>query len=282
MRVVLITGAASGIGRATAHAFREAGWRVYATDVDAEGLAGLSGCETFALDVTDPEACRAGVERVVDAAGRLDCLVNNAGYAAPGPIEDVSEGAAVRQVDVVLHGPRRMARAALPHLRATGGTVVNVSSVVARSSFLGLGAYSAAKFGLRGLTDALRTETDAVGVAAVEPAWVSTDFAAAARERLPDADERSAEYAETYAVLERGIGLGSDRFAVTPERVAETVLRAATDADPKARYPVGPVARFVAAARYFPDPVEDRLKLLVGRLSVEVDRLSGWLSGRDG
>jgi NAD(P)-dependent dehydrogenase (short-subunit alcohol dehydrogenase family) len=277
MRVVLITGAASGIGRATALAFRDAGWRVYATDVDVEGLADLSDCETFALDVTDPEACRAGVERVVDAAGRFDCLVNNAGYAAPGPIEDVSEAAAVRQVDVVLHGPRRMARAALPHLRATGGTVVNVSSVVSRSSFPGLGAYSAAKFGLRGLTDALRTETKTgrVGVAAVEPAWVSTDFAAAARDRLPDADERSDEYAETYAVLERGIGLGSERFAVTPERVAEEVLRAATDAEPKARYPVGPVARFVASARYFPDPVEDRLKLLVGRLSVGVDRLSG-------
>ncbi|WP_134671525.1 SDR family NAD(P)-dependent oxidoreductase [Halorussus marinus] len=281
MRVVLITGAASGIGRATARAFREAGWRVYATDVDAEGLAGLPDCETFRLDVSDPEACRDGVERVVEAAGRLDCLVNNAGYAAPGPIEDVLEAAAVRQVDVVLHGPRRMARAALPHLRATGGTIVNVSSVVSRSAFPGLGAYSAAKFGLRGLTDALRMETDAVGVAAVEPAWVSSDFAAAARDRLPDPDDRTAEYAGTYAVLERGVGVGSERFAVTPERVAAEILRAATDADPRARYPVGPIARFVASARYFPDPIEDRLKLLFGRLSVGIGRLARWLSGRE-
>lgn len=278
MRVVLVTGSASGIGRATALAFRDAGWRVYATDVDTEGLAALSGCDTFELDVTDVEACRAGVERVVATEGRLDCLVNNSGHAAPGPVADVSEAAARRQVDVVLHGPRRMARAALPHLRKTGGTVVNVSSAVSRSSYPGLGAYCAAKFGLRGLTDALRMETDVVGVTAVEPAWVATDFAATARGRLPD--ERTDAYAETYAVLDEGLGLESDLLAVTPERVAETILRAATDSDPKPRYPVGPVARVVAAARYLPDAWEDRLRWLVGRLSLWADRLPEWRSER--
>ncbi|MFB6202339.1 MAG: SDR family NAD(P)-dependent oxidoreductase [Halorhabdus sp.] len=270
-RTVLVTGAASGIGRATAERFAADGWRVVAGDVDGSGLAGLdrtAGVETTALDVTD----EGRVETVVDRVGPVDCLVNAAGFAAVGPVEDVP-GAALREsLAVLVEGPATLVRATLPGLRDRGGAVVNVTSVLGRVAFPGFGAYCAGKAGLEALTDALRTETGpAVDVVAVQPSWVDTGFAPTARERLADR-ERTGVNDATYRVL-AGWALDGGPLAVAPERVAETVHRAATADDPQARYPVGRLARTIRAARHLPAPVADPLRWAVGRASAALARV---------
>jgi NAD(P)-dependent dehydrogenase (short-subunit alcohol dehydrogenase family) len=273
-RTVLITGCGSGIGRATARAFASRGWTVYATDLREDLLDPLADdCETAALDVTDAERCAAVVELVADEAGRLDCLVNNAGFGVVGAVEDVSADLAREQFDVLVHGPHRLARAALPHLRAAErGRIINVSSVLGRAAFPGLGTYSSAKFALEGLTDALRLEVaPAVDVVAVEPAWVRTGFEARARDRLEDV-ETTAEYADVYDLFDPGPALDGGPLAVSPERVAETILRAATVSDPKTRYPVGRVARVIVASRFLPDRLRDRSIWWLAKAGVRLRR----------
>jgi len=266
-RVVLVTGAGSGIGRATVQRFHEAGWTVWATDVATDGLADLpSGVHTAELDVTDAADRERVVARVVEASGGLDCLVNNAGFAVPGPVEDVPVERGREQFDVLVHGPHGLVRETLPHLRERGGTVVTVTSVLGRAALPGAGLYSAAKFAAEGLTDALRMEladTDADAVA-VEPAWVETAFEADAVGRLDDLDRTDA-YDDVYEQYEAGLFDGGP-LAVSPDRVAEAILTAAEASAPGSRYPVGPVAQAVAASRYLPDPIADRVTLTVSKL----------------
>lgn len=271
-RVALVTGAASGIGRATAVAFHDAGWTTYATDLpDRIADAELpEGCRRTALDVTAAGDRERVVDQVVEETGRLDCLVNNAGYAVPGAVEDVTVAAGREQFDVLVHGPHGLVREALPHMRATdAGTVVNVTSVLGRTVVPGCGLYCAAKYAAEGLTDALRMELDATGVdvVAVEPAWVDTDFDGAASDRLADL-ERTDAYADVYEPYDadRSV-LDGGPLAVAPERVGETVLRAAEADQPPARLPVGRAAQALVAARYLPEALQDRVKLAVGRVA---------------
>jgi NAD(P)-dependent dehydrogenase (short-subunit alcohol dehydrogenase family) len=178
---VLITGSSSGIGRATAELFAEEEWVVYATARDEADLAELAerGCETTELDVTRAADVGRVVDRIDDEQGRLDCLVNNAGYGQYGPLEDVPAGELARQFDVNVYGPHRLTRAALPHMReAEDGTIVNVSSVSGRIAVPGSGVYSASKFALEAMSDALRGEVEDFGVdvVLVEPGPVATAF----------------------------------------------------------------------------------------------------------
>ncbi|MFB6092045.1 MAG: SDR family NAD(P)-dependent oxidoreductase, partial [Haloquadratum sp.] len=178
---VLITGCSSGIGRATARAFLEEDWRVYATarnPADVETL-GEAGCEIATLDVTDRDDVDRVVDRIVDEAGHVSCLVNNAGYGQFGPVEDVPTDQVHRQFDVNLYGPHRLVRAVLPQMREQGeGTIVNVSSVAGRVSFPGGGVYAGSKFALEAMSDALRNEVDEYGidVVVVEPGPVESNF----------------------------------------------------------------------------------------------------------
>lgn len=266
-RVVLLTGAGSGIGAATAERFHDAGWTVWATDLDAGLLADLpAGVRTAELDVTDAGDRERVVARVVDEHGHLDCLVNNAGYAVPGAVEDVPVERAREQFDVLVHGPHGLLRESLPHLRERGGTAITVTSVLGRTVIPGTGTYAAAKFAAEGLTDALRMELrdTAADAVAVEPAWVRTNFEATADEGLADLD-RTAAYADVYDRYDGGV-LDGGPLAVGPDRVAETILEAAEATDPAARYPVGTVAQAITAARYLPDPIADRLTLTVTKV----------------
>mgnify|MGYP006286532787 FL=1 len=134
-RTVVITGCSSGIGRATAYAFLDEEWTVYATarnPADIQTL-GEAGCDIGTLDVRDPEDVERVIGRVIEEEGRLDALVNNAGYGQHGPLEDVDDELFEKQFDVNVFGPHRLIREALPHMRQRGeGTIVNVSSVSGR------------------------------------------------------------------------------------------------------------------------------------------------------
>ncbi|WP_436928721.1 SDR family NAD(P)-dependent oxidoreductase [Halosimplex halobium] len=276
--VALVTGAGGGIGAAIALAFADRGWRVYATDLATPLPERVrADCETRALDVTDDERCEAVVDAVVAETGRLDCLVNNAGYAEAGPVEDVPVDAARAEFDVLVHGPHRLARAALPHMRERGrGRIVTVSSVMGLRSSPGLGAYAAGKAAVESLHDALRVELRGTGVdvSLVEPAWVDTDFADAARERLASR-ERTPAYARTYAALDDGWLLDGNPLATTPERVAAAVVRAAEADDPHARYPVGAFARFVRWTTWLPAPAADAIQAGYERATAALGRWLG-------
>ncbi|WP_254769416.1 SDR family oxidoreductase [Salinilacihabitans rarus] len=267
---VLITGCSSGIGRATARAFLEEDWRVFATARDPEDVADLAeaGCETLALDVTDSEQVARAVETVVEDGGAIDCLVNNAGYAQMGPLEDVSTVDLHRQFDVNVYGPHRLTRAALPHMRAQGeGRIVTVSSVLGRLSFAATGAYSGTKHAVEAMNDALRAEVEEFGidVVLIEPGSVKTNFVDRVDEELPE--NRTPAYESLYEIVEdAGLVGGDGPLAVDPEDVAAAILHAGTCPEPPARYPVGPMARYGTYARFLPDRVRDAAYGLVRKL----------------
>jgi len=275
-RVVLVTGAASGIGQATAQAFAARGWTVYATDVETPLPDVLAErCRCLELDVSDAEQCRAVVKQVVEEAGSIDCLVNNAGYAVAGPVEDIDSDDVRDAFDVLVHGPHVLYQAVLPEMRASGGRIVTVSSVLARVPYPGVGGYSGGKAALTSMTDALRMELadTAVDVALVEPAWVETDFADGALSGLPA--ERTPAYDGIYEALEAGWILDADPLATPPEAVADAIVLAATDKNPKTHYPVGRFASFVYWTEWVPPAVVDRIRRAFAWLT---PRLSRWVS----
>jgi len=271
-KTVLITGCSSGIGRESALAFLDDGWTVYATARSVEDIAALgeAGCETAELDVTNENQCRAVVERVISETGRIDCLVNNAGYGQMGPVEEVPTDVVHEQFDVNVYGPHRLIRAVAPHMRERKtGTIVNVSSVAGRLSYPGSGVYSGSKFALEALSDALRPEMEPfdVDVVLIEPGPVDTQFEETVVDAAESNTERSGAYEWFYDVMEDTQALGGGGVgAVSAETVAEAILDSATRTSPPARYPVGPVAKYGDYARFLPDSLRDRLYGVVRRL----------------
>lgn len=181
-RTAAVTGAAAGIGRATVLALADRGWRVTAYDVDEAGLAALPpGVGTARLDVTDPDAFRGALDRQVAGAGRLDLLVNNAGILLAGPFESHDVQAHRRELAVNASGVLHGLHAAFPHLRATAAahgraTVVNMGSASAIYGQAELAHYSATKFYVRGLTEALELEWRRHGIRVTDlwPLFVET------------------------------------------------------------------------------------------------------------
>ncbi|MDG5777007.1 SDR family oxidoreductase [Haloarculaceae archaeon H-GB1-1] len=269
MKTVLVTGCSSGIGRATALEFRRREWTVYATARDPYDLTDLAdaGCETDTLDVTSQSDVDRVVDRIVESEGRIDCLVNNAGYGQFGPIEDVPISRVHAQFDVNVYGPHRLTRAVLPHMRERGeGTIVNVSSTAGRLASPMMGVYAGSKHALEAMSDALRAEVDSFGVdvVLVEPGPVKTPFGDRAMEMLDDLP-RSDGYEDLYHIQRdtNVMGGGGGTFGVRPDAVAETIVDAANVADPAARYPVGDIAKLGVLGRYLPDRIRDRLFDLV-------------------
>jgi NAD(P)-dependent dehydrogenase (short-subunit alcohol dehydrogenase family) len=260
---VLITGCSSGIGRETAHVFLEDGWEVYATarnPADVEAL-GEAGANIASLDVTDEGDVERVVERMIDEEGRIDCLVNNAGFGQLGPVEDVTTDAVEQQFDVNVFGPHRLVREVLPHMRERQtGTIVNVSSFWGRISAPGVGVYAGSKWAMEGMTDALRPEVSEHGidVVLVEPGLVDTAFTERATDEL-DGVERSGVYETLYSILDdsEAIGDGSPG-TIPPREVAETILDAANLTDPDPRYAVGQVAKVAMLGRFVPATLRDK------------------------
>ncbi len=157
-KAVLITGCSSGIGRAIAERLVAGGHRVYATARRPDAIADLAkkGCQTLALDVLDDYSMRAAVARVEEAEGAVGVLVNNAGYGQSGAVEAVPIDAVRRNFETNLFGYMRMAQLVLPGMRRQGwGRIVNMSSVAGRVTMPGSGPYSATKFAIEALSDAL-------------------------------------------------------------------------------------------------------------------------------
>jgi NAD(P)-dependent dehydrogenase (short-subunit alcohol dehydrogenase family) len=267
-KTALITGASSGIGRATAADFLRREWTVYATARDTDDVTDLAeaGCETARLDVTSDDDVERVVDGILDDTGRIDCLVNNAGYGQYGPIEDVPVDALHDQFDVNVYGPHRLTRAVLPHMRERqDGTIVNVSSPQGRVAFGGAGPYASSKFALEALSDALRVEVEEFGVdvVVVEPGAVRTNFGDRSDAQL-DRLDRSGAYEDFYRVFEDTdvLASGGD-FGLHPSDVASVIGDAACASDPAPRYPVGTMAKLTVLSRHLPDRWRDRAFRLV-------------------
>ncbi|MFC9506279.1 SDR family NAD(P)-dependent oxidoreductase [Streptomyces sp. NPDC057002] len=268
---VLITGCSSGIGRACALRMHRAGMTVYATARRPETLSRLAaeGIRTLRLDVTDEDSMRAAVDAVEAEHGSVGTLVNSAGFAASGVVEEIGLSEMRRQFETNVFGLARLSQLVLPGMRAAGrGTVVNISSIFGRYAVPGGGFYQASKHAVEALSDALRLETAGFGVKVVviEPGPVrTTNFGATYVDNLPSVSavydefrQRTAEYFEAIYTGSRRTLAGT--FAVQADDVARVVTRAARTRRPRARYTVGFLARStIALRRLAPDVVFDHL-----------------------
>jgi NAD(P)-dependent dehydrogenase (short-subunit alcohol dehydrogenase family) len=273
VRSALITGASTGIGRATALRLDSHGWRVFAgvrREEDAAALseAGSARLMPLMLDVTDSDQVAAAAGRVGEEAGGagIDGLVNNAGIGIFGPLETMPIEDFRHQLEVNLTAHVAVTQAILPMIRLATGRIVFVSSVGGRMALPFGGPYHASKFGLEAVTDSMRQELRPWGlhVAAIEPGSIDTLIWERGRrisdevaDRAPS--EQEALYGDRIERLREAVKRTAAR-GIPPERVAKSIERALTASRPRTRYLVGADARGQALARrLLPDRVLDRL-----------------------
>jgi NAD(P)-dependent dehydrogenase (short-subunit alcohol dehydrogenase family) len=241
-RVALVTGCSSGIGEATALALAERGFRVFASGRTLSGVEHLRApdIEPLEIDVADDASIQRGVARVFNAAGRIDVLVNNAGIAVFGAIEDLDRATLRRQFEMNVFGAMAMCRAVLPTMRHQGrGCIVNVSSVAGRFSVPLLGAYCASKFALEALSDSLRGEVRPFGirVVIVEPGSTYTKFQErAVLESAEVLEKKDSVYAEVYRTA--FVNYTTPTLGASADDVGRRIARIATKRRPAARYRV--------------------------------------------
>jgi NAD(P)-dependent dehydrogenase (short-subunit alcohol dehydrogenase family) len=272
MPVALVTGCSSGIGLATALHFARQGWDVWAGVRNVEAAADLRQAierdrlpaRPLALDVNDDASVQRAVGEMLDRAGAVDALVNNAGIGGGGPIEDVPVEFAQGMFETNYFGVIRVIRATLPAMRRRrAGAIVNVSSIAGRVAIAGHGHYSAVKHALEAASEALAQEVHGFGirVAIVEPGVVVTPIFQKAR-RFADPDSPYADHVRRLLLFYQA----QMKMASQPEDAARVIFESVTTTQPRLRWLVGEDARllvegrrrmtdeeFIAAARPMPD-----------------------------
>ena len=257
MRTVIITGCSTGIGRATAARLgRRDDWTVYATARRPETLAELEsvGCRTLALDVTDEASMVAAVDAVTAESGRIDALVNNAGYSQSGAAETLDVDEVRRQFETNVFGLLRLSQLVLPTMREQrDGRIVNISSMGGKLVFPGGGAYHATKFAVEAFSDAMRFEVAGFGIKVViiEPGLITTNFDQTAVGSMDlEAGGPYAEFNRTVASATEDIYKGPmKRLGGPPEAVAKVIEKALTVRRPRTRYTVTPSATMSIVGR---------------------------------
>jgi NAD(P)-dependent dehydrogenase (short-subunit alcohol dehydrogenase family) len=251
-QTVLITGASTGIGLATAMQFQKQGWNVVATmrsPNPTSPLATLDHVLCCPLDVTIPESIQSAVEAALVKFGAIDVLVNNAGYGLVGPFEAATPEQIEKQFATNVFGLMAVTRAILPHFRSqNSGTIVNVASIGGRMAFPLYSLYHATKWAVEGFSDSLQYELEPfnIRVKVIEPGPIKTDFY-----------QRSPDRATGIAAYDRFVNHVLPRFdAVStqgspPEVTAEAIYRAAIDPSKRLRYPAGGNAGFLLFMRKF-------------------------------
>ena len=242
MKTILITGASSGIGKATAQRFQAEGWNVIATMRDpaaGSDLAALDNVLVTRLDVTDAGSIAAAVADGLSRFGRIDALLNNAGYGAYGPLEAFSTDRIRRQFDTNVIGLLEVTKAVLPHMRANrAGTIINISSIGGQITFPLGTLYHGTKFAVEGLSEALHYELEPLGIRVriVQPGMIRTDFGGRSFDFAMD--DSLTDYAPTAEAMGRLFGkLASDPSA--PEVVADVIWQAVNDGGYRLRFRAG-------------------------------------------
>lgn len=271
---ILVTGASSGIGRAVAVELAGRGHTVFAAARREPALSELAathpGIVAAPMDVTDEDSVAAAWKRVDSATGGtgVDVLVNAAGFALTGPIETLSTQEVKRQFDTNVFGLLAVTRAVLPRMRdRRAGRVINISSIVGRTSFPAMGVYGATKYAVEALSDALRMELAPAGIKVVliEPGFVATDIVGASRRERGEAEPPTAPGEDAYAPL---IGAAEKFLDKQMKRAMPAALLARTIADaaeahrPRTRY-LAPLSAkgLVAVFTRLPDRLADAAKL---------------------
>lgn len=243
--VVLLTGASSGIGYDVAPLLVRYGYTVYGAARRVEKIEELAseGVKALSLDVTDEASMEAAVQQIIDAEGRIDVLINNAGYGSYGAIEDVPIDEARRQFEVNLFGLARLTQLVLPHMRARGsGRILNISSMAGRITSP-LGAwYHATKYALEAFSDALRMEVEEFGidVVIIEPGGIKTLWGLIAADHLEESSRNGVYAAQAQRVAANMRKLYSPSSNLSePKVISNAILRALEARRPKTRYLVG-------------------------------------------
>lgn len=272
-KTIFITGASSGIGRATAHYFHDQGWNVVATmrstDAAAE-LAGMDKVLVAALDVLDHDSIASARRAALERFGSVDVLVNNAGYGAYGPLEAFPMDRIENQFDTNVIGLLAVTKTFLPHFRANrAGVIVNISSIGGQMTFPLGTLYHGTKFAVEGLSEALHYELEPFGVRVkiVEPGMIKTDFGGRSFDFCND--ESLVEYQGTVQQLFAYWGkLGSNPS--DPSVVAAVIWKAAHDDTDALRFRAGADAELLLGARKAQDDAT-----FIGDLKSQLGRESG-------
>jgi NAD(P)-dependent dehydrogenase (short-subunit alcohol dehydrogenase family) len=272
VRSALITGASTGIGRATVERLDASGWRVFAgvrkqEDADSLGQAGSERVVPLILDVTDAAQIAAAAKRIgEETGGELDGLVNNAGIAVPGPLETLPMEDFRRQVEVNLTAQVAVTQAMLPLIRCARGRIVFISSIGGRIAFPLNGAYHAAKFGIEAVGDVFRQELRPwdIGVSIVEPGSIDTPIWERGSANADEIEarahpEQEALYGKAIASFRQVVRDLADR-GIPPEKVAKEIAHALEASRPRSRYLVGLDAKLQARLKVvIPNRVFDRI-----------------------
>lgn len=271
-RTILITGASSGIGRASAALFAERGWNVVATMRNPEDGVDLTDTENVmvvALDLLDSASISEAVAESVDRFGTIDVLLNNAGYGAYGPLEATPMSVLRRQFDVNVFGLVETIQAVLPTMRAQrSGVIINISSVGGRMAFPLGSPYHGSKWAVEGLSEALHFELAILGIRVklVEPGGVNTDFGG--RSFVFTHDPELRDYQSLVDMAAAALQEEASDENQEPHEVAEVIFTAATDGMDQIRYISGEGAARLLAGRYSAEQDEQFVAGLRGQFGL--------------
>ncbi len=264
-KIALVTGASSGIGEATVKRLMADGYIVYAAARRTDRMEGLhaAGARLIALDLTGDASIVAAINKIQSETGRLDVLVNNAGYGSYGALEDVPMEEARRQFEVNLFGAARLCQLVLPMMRTQmSGRIVNVTPIGGKFGEPFGAWYHATKFALEGLSDCLRLELKPFGidVVVIEPGAIKTEWGGIAHDSLlkMSGDTAYGPYARRHAKMHERAGTSG--FGSEPKVVADTIGRSVATSRPRTRYATGGGAPvFMFLVDWLPDRMLDTL-----------------------
>ncbi|MFG1820282.1 oxidoreductase [Kribbella sp. NPDC049174] len=262
-KIALVTGASSGIGEATARKLHGLGFTVYgaARRVDRMEKLAADGIRPLAMDVTDEDSMQSGIERILAESGRIDVLVNNAGYGSYGALEEVPLSEARYQFEVNVFGAARLIQLVLPGMRAQrSGRIVNISSMGGKIYTPLGGWYHGTKFALEALSDCLRLEVKPFGidVVVIEPGGIRTEWGGIAADNLRKVSAAGPYANQAEAMAKSMDSEMADRRSSPPTVIADAIAKAVTARRPRTRYLVGFAAKpLVTLRRLLPDRAFD-------------------------
>lgn len=246
-QIILITGASSGIGYDAAQTLAQQGHRVYAAARRVERMEPLKalGVQVVSMDVTDEASMQNGVESVIQAEGRIDVLINNAGYGYFGAIENVPMEEARKQLEVNVFGLARLTQLVLPYMRRQrSGRIINTSSIAGKMVFYMGGWYNVTKYSVEALSDALRMELKPFGidVVMIEPGAIKTDWGIIAARHLKESSKGTA-YEEIGTQWANNMDwFYESNLLSSPAVITKAISRAVNSRRPKARYTRGRIS----------------------------------------
>ncbi len=268
VKTILITGASTGIGRASAEYFLSKGWNVAATMRNPAAVSDMDDnkrLKLYSLDVLDDRSIESAISSAIRDFGSIDVLLNNAGYGTQGPLEAATKEQIARQFDTNVNGLIAVMQAIIPHLKSNkSGTIINVSSIGGRITLPFYSLYHGTKWAVEGLTESLTFELAPLGISMklVEPGAIATDFGGRSmdyleRDGLHDYDEMTARFNKARDEAIAG--------SAAPIDVAKVIYKAATDRSDRLRYLAGKDAKlFWRLRRIFGDRII--MKMVKSRL----------------